>query len=122
MSGRSDEFFGFGWEGLRKGRQSRVVAVGTVVAVFAAKTSRLVDIYGPIGEGADTGTPPESAFRQRSVFHSPDFSVRDFPFALLSPIEAPFSSILWAPWTRRSQIASARVSSPMAACHTLTGI
>jgi len=94
VSERSDEFFGFVREGLREGRQSQILAVETVVAVSAAKMSRLVDLYGPIGEGGDIRVLPESAFRQHSVFHSPDFSVREFPFALLSRIEAPFSSIL----------------------------
>ena len=44
-----------------------------------------------------------------------------FARAFASRSDGPFSSILWAPWISRSQIASARVASPIASCHCLTG-
>lgn len=36
-------------------------------------------------------------------------------------LDSPKSLIWWALWTRRSSRASARVASPMASCHILTG-
>src|SRR6266849_2827249 len=41
--------------------------------------------------------------------------------ARTSRIEGPWSSMTWAVWMSRSQIASASVGSPITSCHALTG-
>ena len=77
-------------------------------------------IHGKVATHGGCRLPPsERSDAGLDRFYSEVASVVNF--ALRFRIDSPLSSILYALWTRRSRMASAKVGSPMASCQCSTG-
>ena len=99
--------------------------IATVATVEATPREHTI---GPSNSarGAETSSL-QACFRPVSIGKSPGnqihvvFGVRVVGASCVRRMERPLSSMRWASWSRRSQMASAWLGSPMTVCQSVTG-